>query len=128
MHLGYTVIYVENVQKTVEFYEAAFGLTRRLIKPSGQYAEMETGATTLAFSQENLMAADYPMLPNRPDEKPCGAEIAFFTDDVPQAYDRAIKAGAVSHVTPHIKPWGQSMAHVRDNNGFLIEFCTPPAP
>jgi lactoylglutathione lyase len=22
-------------------------------------------------------------------------------------------------------PWGQTVAYVRDNNGFLVELCTP---
>ena len=45
MKLGYTILYVSDVEKTVAFYEAAFGLTRRFIHEGG-YAEMDTGETT----------------------------------------------------------------------------------
>ena len=39
--------------------------------------------------------------------------------------DRALKAGAASVTPPETKPWGQTVAYVRDNNGFLVELCTP---
>ncbi len=38
MQLGYTILYVEDVIATVEFYEAAFGLNRKFIHESQLYA------------------------------------------------------------------------------------------
>lgn len=52
MKLGYVILYVADVGQTVDFYEAAFGLKRRFVHESGQYAELETGATALAFVHE----------------------------------------------------------------------------
>ena len=49
MRFGYTIVYVRDVADSVEFYERAFGLERRLLHESGQYAELETGSTALAF-------------------------------------------------------------------------------
>ena len=49
MKLGYVIVYVADVAATVAFYERAFSLKRRFVHESGQYAEMETGATALAF-------------------------------------------------------------------------------
>ena len=40
-----------DVAQAVAFYERAFGLTRRFVHESGTYAEMETGATALAFAR-----------------------------------------------------------------------------
>jgi uncharacterized glyoxalase superfamily protein PhnB len=40
-------------------------------------------------------------------------------------YAQALKAGATSLSEPSAKPWGQTVAYVRDNNGFLVELCTP---
>ncbi|MGH2373808.1 MAG: VOC family protein [bacterium] len=45
MKLGYVILYVKDVAKVVSFYEAAFGLARRFVHESGQYAEIETRAT-----------------------------------------------------------------------------------
>lgn len=54
MKLGYVILYVANVPATVDFYEKAFGLQHRFLHESGQYAEMETGATALAFAAEEM--------------------------------------------------------------------------
>ena len=35
MRLGYTIIYVKDVTRTVKFYEQAFGLSRRFVHESG---------------------------------------------------------------------------------------------
>ena len=57
MRLGYIILYVADVAKTVAFYERAFGLERRFVHESGTYAEMETGATAFAFAEEAVVAA-----------------------------------------------------------------------
>ena len=60
-----------------------------------------------------------------PDESPLGAEIALTTSDVPALFARAIKAGASVVSEPATKPWGQTVAYLRDNAGHLVELCTP---
>ena len=125
MRLGYVILYVPDVAATVAFYERAFGLARRFVHESGQYAEMETGATALAFADEAFASATCRAFrPNRPDQEPAGAEVAFVADDVDAAFGEATSAGAVGHVAPHRKPWGQTVAYVRDANGVLVELCS----
>jgi lactoylglutathione lyase len=126
MNFGYTIIYVEDVAKTVEFYERCFGLTRRFVSEGSDYAEMETGVTTLSFSAHQLASSIVDdFRPAHPDQLPPGIEIAFTTDDVPQAYAKAIDNGATPLKAPVTKPWGQVVAYVRDCNGVLVELCTP---
>jgi catechol 2,3-dioxygenase-like lactoylglutathione lyase family enzyme len=125
MKFGYTILYVPDVAATVAFYETAFGLTRRFIHEGGDYAEMDTGATTLAFAGEAFVATSFAFQPNRPSTPPAGSEVAFVTDDVAAAFTRALGAGAVAAVPPAAKPWGQVVSHVRDLNGFLVEICSP---
>jgi catechol 2,3-dioxygenase-like lactoylglutathione lyase family enzyme len=125
MKLGYTLLYVEDVEKTVSFYEAAFGLKRRFVHESG-YGELETGATALGFVSLALVASHgVPVAPARLDGPAPPAEIAFVTDDVAAYYATATKAGAVALAPPKQKPWGQTVAYVRDLNGFLVELCSP---
>jgi lactoylglutathione lyase len=50
MKFGYTIIYVPDVTASLVFFEKAFGFTRRFLHESGDYGELETGATTLAFA------------------------------------------------------------------------------
>jgi uncharacterized glyoxalase superfamily protein PhnB len=38
---------------------------------------------------------------------------------------RALAAGAANVSDPATKPWGQTVAYVRDQTGFLVELCTP---
>ena len=127
MRLGYVIIYVSDLELTVAFYEKAFGIARRFVHGSG-YAEMDTGATALAFASEALgHSNNMDYRPNRLKDAAAGAEIAFVTDDVAGAYTKALEAGASAFKEPTKKPWGQTVAYVRDNNGFLVEICSPIA-
>jgi lactoylglutathione lyase len=129
MKLGYVIIYVPDVPAAVAFYETAFALKRRFMHESNQYAEMETGATALAFVDQAFVAGFVPPFhPNKADGKPAGIEIALVSDDVNAAYTQAIAAGAKKVLAPMQKPWGQTVSYVRDLNGCLVEICSPMAP
>jgi lactoylglutathione lyase len=124
MKLGYVVHYVPNIAETSSFYKAAFGLETRFIA-EGQFAELVTGETALAFADEAFVSEMVGSItPNRPDAPAAGIEIAFVVDDVELAYKKALFAGAVDVMAPKQKPWGQIVAYVRDNNGCLVELCT----
>lgn len=126
MKFTHTIIYVQNVTDTVAFYEAALGLSRVFVHEGGDYAEMATGDTVLAFAAEELREFNgFETVDNRADALPAGAEVCFTTDDVQGAYDKAVTAGAVSVKAPTEKPWGQVVAYIRDLNGFLIAFGSP---
>jgi lactoylglutathione lyase len=125
MRLGYIILYVEKVKATVTFYEKAFGLKCRFIHESGAYAEMETGQTALAFVDEKMIKTMHSFRPNRTTEEPSGVEISLVTDNVEMGFDKAVKAGAISVMKPAKKPWGQLVSYVKDNNGFLVEICSP---
>jgi lactoylglutathione lyase len=123
MRFAYAIGYVRDVERSVAFYEQAFGLQRRFVDESGQYAEMETGETTLAFASNELGASNLPggFRRNDPSEPPAGVEIAFLTEDVDAAFRKALAAGATSVAEPKTKPWGQIVAYVRDRDGMLVE-------
>ncbi len=127
MRFAYAIAYVRDVERSVTFYEQAFGLQRRFVDESGQYAEMETGETTLSFASEELGASNLPggFRRNDPAEPPAGMEIAFVTGDVDAAFRSALEAGATEVAGPKTKPWGQTVAYVRDPNGVLVEIGSP---
>jgi len=127
MKLGYAIIYVDDVTSTVEFYEKALGLKRRFIGPEGDYAEMETGATALAFASNDFVSKMLPIEYHRnaKDKKPAGIEITLVTDDVESAYKSALDNGAIKVSDPVRKPWGQTVSYLRDCNGVLVEIATP---
>jgi predicted enzyme related to lactoylglutathione lyase len=125
---GYTVIWVEDVVKTVEFYEKAFGLVRRTLQDRGQsiWAEIETGNTTLAFSSSSEAQKLFPggFHPSDPTQPPTLIQISFITPDVGSAYMRAIGAGAKALDAPKAHPGGQTIARVRDLNGVLVSLVS----
>lgn len=125
MRFGYTILYVGDVATSLDFYERAFDQHRRLLHESGQYAELETGATTLAFASHELAAANLPQAFRPPGAAETSFEVCFVTDDVQAAYRRALDAGAESVSEPQRKPWGQEVAYVRDPDGTLVEIASP---
>ena len=122
--LGYEIIYVPDVAGAVSFYERAFGVPPRFAHESGMYAEMETGATALAFADELSTPNHGAFESNRVDQQAAGAEVAFVVEDVRAAFDRAVSHGAAVVTEPVDKPWGQTISYVRDLNGFLVELCS----
>ena len=126
MKLGYTILYVENVKKTLQFYEKAFDLKTSFIHDSGDYGELETGETKLAFASYDLAESNGVGFSKSDIEKETSTmEIALVTDNVEKAFDLALREGADEVQKPSSKPWGQTVAYVRDINGFLVELCTP---
>lgn len=127
MNLSYVILYVENVAASLSFYEEAFSLKRKFLHEGGDYGELETGSTTLAFAAIELGMSHFVEGIELPSGKgrPHPSEIAFTTDDVTGSYARAVAAGAVPFVEPAEKPWGQTVAYVRDPDGHLIEICSP---
>jgi lactoylglutathione lyase len=125
MKLGYVILYVQDVAATVSFYENAFGLTKRFVHDSGTYAELETGGTVLAFAGEDFTPTAGKFNLNRKDQPAAGSEIGLVTVDVATGYAQALAAGALSVMPPTAKPWGQTVSYVTDNNGYLVEICSP---
>ncbi len=124
MKFKYTILYVEDVSETLSFYEKAFGLERAMLHESGEYGELSTGNTTLSFSSIKLMK-ELGKNPTKPSSGAYSFEIAFETSDVKMALATALEAGAALVQDAEDMPWGQTVAYVTDNNGFLVEICTP---
>lgn len=123
---AYTILYVQDVTKAVEFYENAFGFSRKFIAPDNDYAELLVGETTLSFASVTLAQSNLKdgFTTSQLTEKPFGIEIGFTTDNVEETLAQAANAGATIVENPKTKPWGQTVAYVRDHDGFLIEICT----
>jgi len=126
---GYTILYVQDVSKSVEFYEKAFGFERKFVTPENDYGELFVGETTLSFASITLAKSNLTdgFIESTTSNKPFGIEIGFVSDNVDETVSIAIKAGAILVEQPKTKPWGQVVAYLRDLDGFLIEICTAVA-
>lgn len=127
LKFAYTILYVQDVIKTIEFYEKAFGFKRTFVADTAEFGQLDTGGTALSFATIDLISGEIPggFLASDIKKQPLGMEVAFSTEDVEQAYKTALDAGALEVTRPTVKPWGQTVGYVKDINGFLIEICTP---
>ena len=127
IQLGWVIVYVDDPPAAREFYIEAFGLQGGFVAGSGTYAELDTGATKLAFAAYTLGEHNFPGgVRSAPlDGQPPNVELALVAEDVDGAYARALAAGCTSLAEPTDKPQGQRVAWVRDPFGTLLELATP---
>ena len=120
--LKYIILYVDNLQQTLTFYTKAFGFKEKV--RHGGYAELSTGAVTLAFAERDFVAEHSGM---KVKKVAGGCEIALVVPlaAVDEQFARAVKVGAASIVKPRVQPWGQTVSYVSDPDGHLIEICSP---
>ncbi|WP_421382829.1 VOC family protein [Bacillus salacetis] len=123
LKLGYIILYVENLDKTIHFYRDLLGLSIKM--EAGTYIELETGATTLSFNTRES-GRDITGLPI-PDQKRKEQtfEIGLVTEDVKGVVEKLRAEGVAILLEPTEKPWGQVVAYVEDPDGHYIEICTP---
>lgn len=123
MKLTHTTLFVKDVPQAIAFYEKAFGLEKGFIHENGQFAEMKSGEIALHFAANEAVKPGLPQgfQENSLSNLPAGIELCFETGDVAAAFSIAVAAGATAYVAPNVKPWGQTVAYVRDLDGTLIE-------
>ena len=113
MKLGYFIVYVEDLLKTINFYEKAFGLKTRFINQRNQYAEMENekGFIVLAFADEHYLSkhciSDFRK--NKNGTIPAGFEIAFVTQNIDFSLQQALNSGPILMVQPTQKHWARPL-------------------
>ncbi|CAD5114811.1 unnamed protein product [Dimorphilus gyrociliatus] len=129
MKFAYTILYVANVPKTIEFYKNAFGFKEKFVTGENDYGELISGETTISFANfelanQNLKSGN-SFQHSSLDQKAFGIELAFTTENIDEDFQQALNAGATLAESVIEKPWGQKVGYLRDINGFLIEVCTP---
>ncbi|KAJ4834454.1 hypothetical protein Tsubulata_007907 [Turnera subulata] len=119
---AYTVVYVQDVAKSVAFYAKAFGYHVRRLDESHRWGELESGQTTIAFTPIHQRETDdrsgHVQTPSARERPPL--EVCFAYADVDAAYKRAVENGAVPVSQPEDKEWGQRVGYVRDIDGIVV--------
>ncbi|TXG74023.1 hypothetical protein EZV62_002602 [Acer yangbiense] len=129
---AYTVVYVKDVAKSVDFYAKAFGHNVRRLDESNRWGELESGQTTVAFTPLHQHETDD--LTGSVQSPSSGrvrqaVEVCFAYPDVDAAYKRAVENGAVAVSEPEEKEWGQKVGYVRDIDGIVVRmgsYVNPP--
>lgn len=128
LQFGYTILYVKDVEKSIDFYSNVFGFEKKYITPEKDYGEVHTGQTTLGFSSFELGDANFTeegYQKTDVNDRPFGFQLSLTTHHVQESLDRAVENGATLVMKKTKKEWGQTVSMVRDLDGFLIEICTP---
>jgi len=121
--LGYAILFVSDLERSVAFYRHVLGLPFRFASES--YAEFATdGAKFSLFARSHL-----PELIGReapPGEAPWPqGEVAFFVDDVDAEHERLARAGVRILAPPTDRPWGERTLHFADPDGNVVELTRP---
>jgi catechol 2,3-dioxygenase-like lactoylglutathione lyase family enzyme len=117
----YIVLIVEDLDRALHFYTRVLGL--RLGHRSGDYAQLDTGATRLALYTRSAMAKTLSICLAVPAANAPGFEIGFKVADVDAAFSELVARGAPAVVPPTDRFWGQRTAYVRDPDGHLVELA-----
>ncbi|KAL6519593.1 hypothetical protein OROHE_017413 [Orobanche hederae] len=121
---AYTVVYVEDVAKSIAFYAEAFGYHVRRLDDSHRWGELESGQTTIAFTPARQHETDdltgKVHIPHSDRERINPVEVCFDYSDVDAAFKRAVENGAVAVSEPEEKEWGQKVGYVRDIDGIVV--------
>jgi lactoylglutathione lyase len=118
-NFDYTVLVVADLDRALAFYVDLLGLP--LNHRSGPYAQLQTGATRLAFYERGAMAETLGLPLEPPAENASAFELGFFVANVDNAYAELVVSGATGVSPPTDRPWQQRTAYVRDPDGNLVE-------
>jgi lactoylglutathione lyase len=117
----YLILIVEDLDRALGFYVDVLGL--RLGHRSGEYAQLDTGATRLALYTRSAMAKTLGISLDPPASNAPGFEVGFKVIDVDEAFNELIARGAQPVMPPTDRFWGQRTAYVRDPDGHLVELA-----
>lgn len=124
MRLAKTIVYVEDAEESARFMERAFGLAVR-VATGPDYAELQSGPASLAFASYATGGRHLPQGWEAGPAGPMAFEVGLVTHDVPEAFRRAVAAGAVPLQEPQEMPWGQVVSHLRCPDGTYVDLSTP---
>jgi lactoylglutathione lyase len=119
MRLGYAILFVSDLERSVAFYRDVIGLPFRFSNET--YAEFATeGAKFSLYARGSLPELIGVEVPCGPAPWPQG-EVAFFCADVDAEHDRLAAAGIRVLAPPTDRPWGERTLHVADPDGNVVE-------
>ena len=116
-----TVIYVDNVEETLDFYYQAFAVNTAQLDEDGQYGELDFNGVRIAFAAHPLAQSHFKQsyIRAQPKQPALGFEIVLTVENIQQAFTKAVDAGAEPLSAPN-EFEGKNMAYVRSLEGTLI--------
>ncbi|AWI35560.1 glyoxylase [Bacillus safensis FO-36b] len=121
MKMKYTILYVNDVEASIHFYQQVLGFPIKLRVES--YVEFDTGDVTLSINSRQDVKEALGLPVPEANQASHTFEIGFVVDDVEQTIASMKEKGVSIIKEPAKKPWGQTVAYVSDPDGHFIEIC-----
>lgn len=121
MKMKYTILYVNDVEASIHFYQHVLGFPMKLRVES--YVEFDTGDVTLSINSRQDVKDALGLPVPEANQASQTFEIGFVVDDVEQTIASMEEKGVSIIKEPAKKPWGQTVAYVADPDGHFIEIC-----
>jgi lactoylglutathione lyase len=117
--LGYVIVFVGDLERSVAFYRDVVGLEFRLYGDG--YAEFATEGARFGLYDRNRLGE----LTGREAQAGGGpgGEVVFLVEDVDAEAERLRAAGAVILRGPVDRAWGHRTLHLQDPDGFVVELA-----
>ncbi len=114
---AFPILYVEDVERAVDFYVSLLGFEVKVSVAGG-------GAGELQFAFLELEPLGIGV--GRRHEHSAGEfELCVYADDMDAAAERLREAGTEELMPPQDEPWGERRAYFRDRDGHLIHLAMP---
>jgi lactoylglutathione lyase len=117
--LGYVILFVSDLERSVAFYRDVIGVPFRL-RGDG-YVEFATQGARFGLYDRNRLG-ELTGQGTEPPDRP-GGEVVFLVEDVDAEAARLAEAGATLLEGPVDRPWGHRTLHVLDPDGFVVELA-----
>ncbi|MFP7465181.1 VOC family protein [Bacillus safensis] len=121
MKMKYTILYVNDVEASIYFYQHVLGFPIKLRVES--YVEFDTGDVTLSINSRQDVKEALGLPVPETNQTSQTFEIGFVVDDVEQTIASMKEKGVPIIKEPAKKTWGQTVAYVSDPDGHFIEIC-----
>lgn len=118
MQLSHTILFVSDLDTSVEFYRDVLGLAHRFTDAG--FAEFDTGATR--FSLYDRRHAEW-LLGGDVITGARSAEVVFLVANVDGEHRRLRSLGVPVVTEPADRPWGHRTLHIADPDGFVVELA-----
>ncbi|MBR0580401.1 VOC family protein [Bacillus sp. FSL W7-1034] len=121
MKMKYTILYVNDVEASIQFYHHILGFPIKLRVES--YVEFDTGEVTLSINSRQDVKESLGLPVPEAVSSSQTFEIGFVVDDVNETIASLKEKGVPVIKEPDKKPWGQTVSYVSDPDGHFIEIC-----
>ncbi|MCL7874120.1 VOC family protein [Bacillus altitudinis] len=121
MKMKYTILYVNDVEASIQFYHHILGFPIKLRVES--YVEFDTGEVTLSINSRQDVKESLGLPVSEAVSSSQTFEIGFVVYDVNETIASLKEKGVPVIKEPAKKPWGQTVSYVSDPDGHFIEIC-----